>query len=70
MNEKLQELAHRAGYNDRGSNHTAYMQFDHEKFAQLILAECVIVCKNSVGNSDYNTGRMHCAADIQQHFGV
>lgn len=41
-----------------------------EKFAQLIVRECVKVCESRVGNSDYNTGRMHCASDLKQHFGV
>ena len=41
-----------------------------EKFAELIVRECVQVCKSRVGNSDYNTGRMHCASDLKEHFGV
>ena len=41
-----------------------------EKFAELIVRECVEVCKSRVGNSDYNTGRMHCASDLKEHFGV
>jgi len=41
VNQRIQELALRAGFIDRGSNHTAYMNFDHEKFAELIVRECV-----------------------------
>ena len=37
MNERLQALAEQAGFIDRGSNHTAYMSFDHEKFAELVV---------------------------------
>lgn len=40
------------------------------KFAELIVHECIQVCKSRVGNSDYNTGRMHCASDLKEHFGV
>ena len=40
------------------------------EFAELIIRECVKVCESRVGNSDYNTGRMHCASDLKQHFGV
>ncbi len=40
MNKRIRELAEQAGFIDRGSNHTAYMDFDHEKFAQLIVEEC------------------------------
>ena len=41
-----------------------------EKFAKLIVRECIEVCKSRVGNSDYNTGRMHCVSDLKEHFGV
>ena len=41
MNERIRELAEQAGFIDRGSNHTAYMDFDHEKFAELIVKECI-----------------------------
>lgn len=39
-------------------------------FAELIVRECIKVCNSRVGNSDYNTGRMHCASDLKEHFGV
>jgi hypothetical protein len=41
-----------------------------EQFAEQIVLECVEVCKSRVGNSDYNTGRMHCVSDLKEHFGV
>ena len=44
MNERIQALAEQAGFIDRGTNHTAYMNFDHEKFAQLIIEECLRMC--------------------------
>jgi hypothetical protein len=40
------------------------------KFAELIVRECIQVCKSRVGNNDYNTGRMHCVSDLKEHFGV
>lgn len=40
------------------------------EFAELIIRECIEVCNSRVGNSDYNTGRMHCASDLKEHFGV
>ena len=36
MNDRIKELAVKAGFVDKGSNHTAYMSFDHENFAELI----------------------------------
>ena len=41
-----------------------------DKFAELIVKECLAVCRNRAGNSDYNTGRMHCVSDLKEHFGV
>ena len=43
MNERIKVLAEQAGFIDRGTNHTAYMNFDHEKFAELIVAECISI---------------------------
>ena len=40
------------------------------KFAELIVEECINVCKSRVGNSDYNTGRLHCVSDIRERFGL
>ena len=44
MNERIRQLAEQAGFIDRGTNHTAYMNFDHEKFAELIVRECADRC--------------------------
>ena len=40
MNERIKELAEQAGLVDKGNNNTAYLNFDHEKFAELIVKEC------------------------------
>ena len=42
MNERIRELAEQAGYIDKGSNHTTYRDFNHEKFAELIVNECLM----------------------------
>ncbi len=81
MNERIQELTTQAGGefwqridSDGILWKEAYVTFDPpqslEKFAELIVRECVKVCNSRVGNSDYNTGRMHCASDLKEHFGV
>ena len=67
MNERIRELAEQAGCSIDGMG---YGEGNVEKFAELIVRECVEVCKSRVGNSDYNTGRMHCASDLKEHFGV
>jgi len=41
---------------------------NYEKFAELIIHECLSMCKTSVGNADYNTGRLHCINNIRERF--
>jgi hypothetical protein len=71
MNEKIRELAEQAGFIDRGTNHTAYMNFDHEKFAELIVKECVGILEPK---SRYMGEGPEVLKDkirqIKQHFGV
>ena len=70
MNERIKTLAKAAGYDTITESYMKALGFNPEKFAELIVRECVEVCKSRVGNSDYNTGRMHCASDLKEHFGV
>ena len=78
MNEKIKVLAEQAGFIDRGTNHTAYMSFDHEKFAELIVRECAeqIIAKGTdwVDFAPSQTGvrpeYWNMAQQIKQHFGV
>jgi len=62
VNQRIQELALRAGFIDRGSNHTAYMNFDHEKFAQLIVQECIDYCGENLSKT--------VGGALKIHFGV
>lgn len=75
MNQRIRELLKQA--EERYPKHLAVAvpevvlrQDALEKFAELIVKECIQVCNSRVGNSDYNTGRMHCASDLKEHFGV
>jgi hypothetical protein len=76
MNERIRELAEQAGleFDDdlvlepEAIYYTT--QKDLEKFAELIVRDCLAMCLTSVGNKDYNTGRMHCHDNIKEHFGV
>ncbi len=73
MNERIKELIEECTVyypNESSLLMRLVRSFDKEKFAELIVRECIEVCKSRVGNSDYNTGRMHCASDIKEHFGV
>ena len=69
MNERIKVLAEQAGFIDRGTNHTAYMNFDHEKFAELIVKECaneILKWKSEPFPYDPEFG----AKLIKEHFGV
>jgi len=68
MNERIKELAEKC--EGRTICECGEIGFNYEKFAELIVRECIEVCKSRVGNSDYTTGRMHCVSDIKEHFGV
>ena len=72
MNERIKELAEQAGFIDRGNNHTAYMNFDHKKFAELIVKECIEQASigNGHGNNQWDRALTFSAKNIKEHFGV
>ena len=43
---------------------------EHYDVAEAVIKECIAMCKTSVGNADYNTGRLHCLENIKERFGV
>ena len=67
MNERIQALAEQAGFIDRGTNHTAYMNFDHEKFAELIVEKCAGIIESQDVDPSFKL-RMSWA--VKKHFGV
>jgi len=77
MNERIRELAEQADWwkplglpSDWNEGDYVVSSEQMEKYAELIVRECIQVCNSRVGNSDYNTGRMHCVSDLKEHFGV
>ena len=70
MNERAKQLALQALKHPDNDNDglTVFDNDELEKFAELIVEECINVCKSRVGNSDYNTGRLHCVSDIRERF--
>ena len=75
MNERIKTLAEQAGFMDRGTNHTAYMNFDHEKFAYLIIRECrdiVGKTRDQAIEDEWNVDEAMSTAmfDIEDYFGV
>ena len=69
MNEIIQELERQA--TDYYSNGQERL-FDRQKFAELIVRECVAICQDVDGedNIDARSGRQDCAVEIREHFGV
>lgn len=74
---RLADQAHNVAvelYNERmKTEHPADVVFYdmfNQKFAELIIQECIAMCSTAVGNRDYNTGRLHCVENIKEHFGV
>jgi hypothetical protein len=65
MSERILALAEQAGYIGRGSNHTAYMNFDHETFAELIVKECA-----NRATWAQDTGAKDIGGEVLKHFGV
>ena len=80
MNERIAELKAQCIVREqRGTNaFDSYMvdRFDTEKFAELIVQECVDIVKNlSPGYKDYrdqieDAFRRDCVEEVKQHFGV
>ena len=72
MNERIQQLEKQCWETRQLTDdaHSWHTSFNTQKFAELIVKECMTLCKTSVGNADYNTGRLHCLNNIKEHFGV
>ena len=78
MNKRIQELAEQAGlrFTQLMSNPMVPVvdgkETDLEKFAELIVRECVAICQDTDGedNTDARSGRQDCAVEIREHFGV
>ena len=80
MNDRIRELyqqAHSIRYHDGdpmrdGNPPTVYWQGEKsaEKFAELIVRECLDQCYNRGMNDELYNGQLKAAAYIEQHFGV
>lgn len=82
MNTRIRELAEQAGaYFGGGSTDyfgdylppfMSISDLDAEKFAELLVMECVSICiKNQYeGTALYNNGSVSSAEFIKEHFGI
>ncbi len=76
MNERIRELLVEAGVINNNFNPLAYEQWyldSLEKFAELIVRECVMLCDKVYEQNDnvkIQAGATFCREDIKEHFGV
>lgn len=71
MNERLKELEKQCwSYRVDGVLVDGQLHFDTEKFAELIVRECLDQCYNRGMNDELYAGQLKAAAYIEQHFGV
>ena len=68
MNERIQQLAEQAGWD----NHHSKFDTRIEKFAELIIRQCAQIAKEVDGDEgdDYQSGRTWAGIDVLKHFGV
>ena len=66
MNERIKELAEQAGWD----NHHSKFDTRIEKFAELIVKECLDQCYDRGMNDELYAGQLKAASYIEQHFGV
>ena len=75
MNDCIEKFARECGAWNQVYGNRNFMideHFDIEKFAELIVRECVAICRDIDGedNIDAKSGRQDCAVEIKEHFGV
>ena len=67
MNERIQELAEQCGFRPQPSIYDRNQSFDIEKFAELIVKECV---REFVRKLPVSVNVSNRAAHVFKHFGV
>ena len=80
MNERIRELAEQAGYKDLPTVRLAFQGFDKQKFAELIVRECIGIVEPTSHHEAFAQGYMGGVdgldllygkvKQIKEHFGV
>ena len=73
MNEKIKALAKQAGWNPARPPYgkfSQYDEFDHDKFAELIVRECAKFLDENSGYDGSNNAWHPEPEDLLEHFGV
>ena len=66
MNERIQQLAEQAGWD----NHHSKFDTRIEKFAELIVRECAAYIDDNIGYDDCNNTYPVSGGELKDHFGV
>ena len=69
MNERIKQLWEQAAKTTQGDSWEEQTKFI-EKFAELIVRECLDQCYNRGMNDELYAGQLRAAEYIEQHFGV
>ena len=70
MNDRIQELAEQALIPFNDENGFMCYHFSKEKFAELIVAECLVKIENEAAQYAEPVWAFELVNDIKQHFGV
>jgi len=74
MNQRINELAEQAGYTEAyyESDHGPFIpaEFNKQKFAELIVLECMAIGFNTVYKVDDDSAAVAVYQNIKEHFGV
>jgi hypothetical protein len=75
MNERIRELAKQAGHrycpsSNSGPLRVEYLTPELEKFAELIVRECMTIGFNTVYKVDDDSAAVTVYQNIKEHFGV
>jgi hypothetical protein len=70
MNERIQQLEKQSYTEAMHELGGTYMAFDKEKFAELIVRECIVQCEKNKDHEWLGSGSKLSAFNIKEHFGV
>lgn len=70
MNKRIRELAERAGSNKMGIWNVIGIEEYHQKFAELIMTECVVALAPDVKSEDDAVTINNMVQKVKQHFGI
>ena len=72
MNERIQQLAEQAGVGFMFDPDAVVLTFKMEKFAELIVQECIEQASigNGHGNNQWDRALTFAVKNIKEHFGV